>query len=144
MKHSTCKGPQLLVQLAIAHLSDSRHGWYPKTTAKQEKIAKVARLSLRRTKGIIAELISKGRLFIHKEGKGQDPHTYELPIREVSKLDRQAVSEMTPVIREDPYTQNTCAGDTAESGANGQESASDSVLRKIIGFPNEKKRHKKA
>jgi len=118
MRHSTCRGPELLVQLAIAHLSDSRHGYYPRATAKQEEIAKQARMSLRRAKGVIASLLENGRLFIAERGKGQGPHTYELPIRgayrEVSKADSQAVSGMTPVNREEPYTQNPCADSRCE------------------------------
>lgn len=109
MRHSTCRGPELLVQLALAHLSSSRHGYYPRTTAKQEEIAKEARMSLSRLKSVLRGMIAKGRLFIVEKGKGQEPNTYELPIRGVLKTDRLEVPEPIPLIREDPYTQTSCA-----------------------------------
>jgi hypothetical protein len=98
-----------MVQLALAHLSDSRNGYYPKTTAKQEDIAAAARMSLPRLKAVMAELLAKGRVFIAEKGAGQNPHTYELPIRGVLKTSEQEVSESIPLIREKPYAQNSCA-----------------------------------
>jgi hypothetical protein len=109
MRHSTCRGHQLLVQLAIAHLSDSRRGHYPRTTARQEDIAKAARMSLPRLKAVLPEMIAKGRLFIVEKGTGHTPHTYELPIRGVLKTSDLEVSEPIPLIREEPYTQTSRA-----------------------------------
>lgn len=113
MKRSTCRGPELLVQLAIAHLSDSRSGHRPKTTAKQEEIAKVARMSLSRTRAVIASLVKHGRLFVADRGKVHEPNVYELPIngvfRDLLKADGLDLLKSGGLDRSEPYTQTSRA-----------------------------------
>lgn len=110
MRHSTCRGPELMAQLAFAHLSKTRHGYYPRTTATQEALADAARMSLSRFKTVVASLIKNGRLFIAVKGK---PNTYELPIREVLKADDSMVLESVPSNREELIAQNPCADSQA-------------------------------
>lgn len=118
MKRSTCRGPELLVQLAIAHLSNSRNGHRPKTTAKHEEIATVARMSVSRTRAIIALLIKNGRLFMIDRGKCHEPNVYELPIqgvfRDLLKADSLDLLESGSLNREDPYTQTSRADPRCE------------------------------
>lgn len=141
MKHSTCRGPQLMVQLAIAHLSDSRNGWYPRTTAHQEVIAKAARMSLSRCKTVLAEMIAKGRLFISHKGKGQNAHTYELPIRPVLKAGEQAVLKPVPLNRDEPYTQNPCADSRCEETPSAPP-VPPNILPMPVTYSKPKRKHK--
>lgn len=138
MKHSTACGPELLVQLAIAHLSDSRNGYYPKATAKYEDIAAAARMSVEHMRHILKRLVSSGRLSIVEKPHGQTPGTYELPIRGWSNRNGQGWSDSATLIREDPYTQNSCAGSTAE----GDTSAAPSQPSNIVLYPTKKKLRK--
>ena len=138
MNHSTASGPEFVVQMALAHLSKDRHGWYPKTTAKHEDIAKAARMSPSNTRHTIKRLLDGGRLFIAQKAKGQTPATYELPIRECLKRNTLECLKPDTLIREDPIRKPRAQESTAE----GDPLAVPSQPSNIIRYPKPKRARK--
>ncbi len=95
---SRARGTHLLALIVIAYASPDR-GNYPKAEIGFDAIAEKCRISLRRAKAIVADLLSAGRLFIVQKGGGNCANIYEIP---VLKTDGVPVLKTTPVVREDP------------------------------------------
>ena len=98
IQRSPARGTGRLILLLIAHASPDR-GNYPKAAIGFGTLAKQTRLSIRRIKAAVAELVETGKLFVINQGGGENANTYEIP---VLKADGVAVLDSTPVIREEP------------------------------------------
>ncbi len=110
LQRSPSTGAGRLVLVLLAHASQDR-GNYPHAAIGYRALAKQARLSLRRVKAIITELLDKGQLFLVQKGGGEECNTYEIP---VLKADTGGVSYTSPLLREEPKEQTTRADLTVQ------------------------------
>lgn len=133
---SSVKGPHLLMLIMIADQSRDRTGYF-KSEVGYDALAKKNRISLRRAKEIVADLIKWKKLHLISQGGGGTANWYEIPVR---KLYGVPVRESAPVIREEPYTQPSRAGSTAE----GDTLAAPSQPSNIVQYPTKRKRRSAA
>lgn len=108
IERSTASGPHLLALIMIAHESKDR-GSYPRSYIGFGALSKRMRLSLRRTKAIVAELIEWGQLLLIDEGGGLETNYYEIPVLKAVGV---GVLETAPVVRETPLEHTSRAPST--------------------------------
>ncbi len=109
---SSAKGPALLVLIMIADQSRDRGSGYYRSEVGYDTIARKARMSVRRAKELVAELIEGNKLKRLEIGGGSTANLYEIPVR---RLYGVGVRELAPVVREDPL-ERTPRADRTDNG----------------------------
>lgn len=98
IEHSPARGTALKLLLLIAHASRDRAS-YPRSEIGAGLLAKQAKLCVRRVRAILAEMQTKGHLSLIRQGGGDEPNMYEIPVLKPYGV---GVLKLAPVIREEP------------------------------------------
>lgn len=95
---SSVKGPHLLMLIMIADQSKDRAGYF-NSEVGYDVLATKCRISVRRAKEIVADLLKWKKLHLIAQGGGDKANWYEIPVRKPYGV---GVRESAPVIREEP------------------------------------------